>query len=284
MGQLQRWAWRSRLALVGAGAVVAIAFAAQASGRTADANCSTETASAAATAAGWDVDPELGRTPINSVICGAFFGAGTQGMAATVAIPTGCGFSIGWGVFRLTNGAWQLVMHQDNGVLKLESVPLPDGGADIRTTQGYPRSTDEHCSPSRLRTRVWHWNGTSFTATAWSVTLLTAGFYSPSHNIACGMFDDSSYRFVYCQSFKPPQTVRMHVAGRLKICRDRTPNTGNECNVGNPGEGTPTLAYGRQITVGRFRCLSRRTGIRCTVIRSGKGFLINRSGVRRVGP
>ena len=281
------WLWRcvsrSRLSLVVASAVVAIAFAAQASGRTADPNCSTETASAAATAAGWDVDPGLGRTPINSVICGAFFGAGTQGIAATVAVPTGCGFSIGWGAFRLTNGAWQLVMHQDNGVLKLESVPLPDGGADIRTTQGYPRSTDERCSPSRLRTRVWHWNGTSFTATAWSVTLLRAGFESPSHNIGCGMFDDSSYRFVTCQSFKPPQTVRMNAAGRLKICRDRTPNDPhNDCNLGNAGRGIPTLAYGRQITVGRFRCLSRRTGIRCTVIRSGKGFLISRSGVRRV--
>jgi hypothetical protein len=120
------------------------------------ATCSTASASAAATAAGFDVDPFTKRTPINSVVCGPFFGGSIQGMAATVAVPTGCGFSIGWGVFRLDNGAWHLVMHQDNGVLKLEAMPLPDGGADIQATQGYPRSFDEPCSPSRMRTQVWH--------------------------------------------------------------------------------------------------------------------------------
>lgn len=73
----------------------------------------------------------------------------------------------------------------------------------------------------------------------------------------------------------------MDAGGRLTICRDR--GTRNRCNLGNPGEGTPTLSYGKQITVGRFRCLSLQIGVRCTVIRSGKGFLISRAGVRRVG-
>ena len=49
------------------------------------------------------------------------------------------------------------------------------------------------------------------------------------------------------------------------------------------GRGGPSLAFGRQITIGRFRCLSQRAGMRCTVIRTGKGFLINRGGVSRVG-
>ena len=95
------------------------------------------------------------------------------------------------------------------------------------------------------------------------------------------MNDGSTYRSVECASYEPMQKATLFASGRVTVCRDR--GTRNRCNIGNPGEGTPTLAYGRQITVGRFRCLSRRTGMRCTVIRSGKGFLINRAGVKRVG-
>jgi hypothetical protein len=78
----------------------------------------------------------------------------------------------------------------------------------------------------------------------------------------------------------------MGVGGRLTICRDHTPNDEyNDCNLGDRGEDpVRRLAYGRQITVGRFRCLSLKLGVRCTLIQSGKGFLINRAGVKRVGP
>ena len=74
-------------------------------------------------------------------------------------------------------------------------------------------------------------------------------------------------------------------ADRLTICRDRTPNDfNNECKLGDRGENPiQPLAYGKQITVGRFRCQSLQIGVRCTVIRSGRGFLINRDGVSRVG-
>jgi hypothetical protein len=83
--------------------------------------------------------------------------------------------------------------------------------------------------------------------------------------------------FVYCQSVKAPHSVTMSVDGRLKLCR------GIRC-LGNAAVNTPTLAYGKQVTVGRFRCRSLRSGVRCTVIRSGKGFLIDSKTVRRVGP
>ena len=58
----------------------------------------------------------------------------------------------------------------------------------------------------------------------------------------------------------------MDARGRLRIC------SGSEarCKLGNAGEDVPVLAYGRQITVGRFRCLSLRSGVRCTVIRIGR--------------
>jgi hypothetical protein len=106
----------------------------------------------------------------------------------------------------------------------------------------------------------------------------TASFYSPSHNLGCELDDRRAGvpNEVYCQSLKAPHSVRMGLDGRLKICR------GEQC-LGNPGEHTPTLAYGRQVTVGRFRCFSLRAGVKCLVIRSGKGFLIDKAGVRRVG-
>ena len=105
-----------------------------------------------------------------------------------------------------------------------------------------------------------------------------AAFYSPSRNLSCELADrDVRGTYVYCQSVKLPHSVRMGLTGRLKICH------GTHC-LGNAAENTPTLGYGRQITVGRFRCRSLRSGVRCIVIRSGKGFLIDSKAVRRVAP
>ena len=70
----------------------------------------------------------------------------------------------------------------------------------------------------------------------------------------------------------------MGLSGRLKIC------SGPRCPIGNPGERTPTLRFGKQMTVGRFRCLSLRSGVKCTVISSGRGFLFSSAGVARVAP
>ena len=250
--------------------------------------CTQAAGSQAATAAGFDVDPGLHRTLINSVVCGPFFGAGSQGMAATVAVPTGCGFSIGWGVFRLDNGAWHMVMHQDNGVLKLESLPLPDGGADIRTTQGYPRLGDPGCSPSRMRTQVWRWNGTSFAASAFSVTQLIAGFWSPvkpKRNLWCNMGDTSQDHLVSCQFGWPGQRgahrADLKTTGKVTICNEAKHRRCVGC-VCDEGRG-PTLAFGRHMDVGPFRCESLTSGFRCTVISTGQGFLITRTRVLRVG-
>ena len=113
--------------------------------------------------------------------------------------------------------------------------------------------------------------GASATATTY------AGFYSPSRNISCEMADrDARGSSVYCQSVKTPKNVRLSLDGRLKICR------GAKC-LGNPAESTRALGYGRKMTIGRFACSSRKSGVQCSVIRSGKGFLISRTGVRRIG-
>ena len=253
---------------------------------TAAPDCSIAAASAAATAEHFGIDPGLGRTPINGVICGPFLGPGSQGMAAMVAVPAGCGVSQGWAVFRFAGGAWQLVMHQDNGALRLEAV-----GSDIRETQGYPRRGDAYCNPSRMRSRIWHWNGSSFVASPWKVTqaktLHLVQFRSPSGNLACE-FGGGGVRGVDCVSVKPARYVSLSPNGRVFICRTYDDPLGCLFNTkifhdGHRIAAAPVLRYGQQDQQSGFVCDSEKTGITCRV-RSGKGFLISRAGIRRVGP
>jgi hypothetical protein len=105
-------------------------------------------------------------------------------------------------------------------------------------------------------------------------------FRSPSGNIECWMSDGTNPSYQHpgagCMSKTPPKSAILAANGGLEV--SRIPFACG-CDESKP----PPLAYGRQITVGRFRCVSQSTGVTCTVIRSGKGFLINRDGVRRIG-
>lgn len=94
-------------------------------------------------------------------------------------------------------------------------------------------------------------------------------FVSPSGNISC----DLGTNFALCQTGSPARSVIMSTAGDYKVC------TGERC-IGNPGEGTPVLRYGKSVRFGPFRCTSERVGVTC--VTRGKGFQISRSGVRPV--
>lgn len=116
-----------------------------------------------------------------------------------------------------------------------------------------------------------------------------AWFRSPRRvGVDCGMFDQPGSRLVRCQSKRASpwlgQTAKVSRSGKVRICRSRNP-ANNRCGLADPGEGPlpKTLRYGKQITVGRFRCRSLRSGIRCVLIESGKGFRINKNRVVRVG-
>jgi hypothetical protein len=119
------------------------------------------------------------------------------------------------------------------------------------------------------------------TATTTTTNARLASFYSPSRNLTCEMHDSAGFVRVYCQSLNPPHSVQMGLDGKLEICSGATAAT--RC-IGNAGEGTPILAYGRQVTVGRFRCRSEQAGVTCTVIQSRRGFLIDSAGITPVRP
>lgn len=80
---------------------------------------------------------------------------------------------------------------------------------------------------------------------------------------------------VYCQTTQAPRSVTLGVNGAFKIC------SGVDC-LGNAGENTPALAYGKQLEVGPFRCRSAATGVTCIVVASGRGFRMNGNGVTPV--
>jgi hypothetical protein len=104
-----------------------------------------------------------------------------------------------------------------------------------------------------------------------------AWFLTPSGNLGCEVADhDVRGSYAFCQSNRRPQTVRMAPSGRLSICR------GQRC-LGDPPENTPTLAYGRRVRVGRFSCTSAASGVRCVVVASGRGFVIDRVAIRPTG-
>jgi hypothetical protein len=231
--------------------------------------------------------------PVVQVLCGPFTGPGSEAMAVTIGAAT-CWSPQSWALFNSTGGSWQLVHLQPAFLIG----PLVAVGADIRETTPIFRSGDPRCIPSGgSHARVWHWDGAHLVAGPWkqvkkgksakkptrSTSRTSATFYSPSKNASCEMNDGRPGvgSYVYCQTWKRPQSVKLGLDGRLKICHD-TSTTTTHC-LGNPGERTPVLAYGKQITLKHFRCRSEQAGVTCTVIKSGKGFRIDRTGVRRVG-
>lgn len=122
--------------------------------------CSKTTALQVATQFHVVVDPSL-LNPVGQVLCGTFVGPGSQAMVVSLSSGS-CQPTAGWVVFRLAGGTWQLVLRRDNGA------DLAAVGPDIRETVWVVRPNDSPCFPTGgTRARIWHWNGTHFTASTW---------------------------------------------------------------------------------------------------------------------
>ncbi|HEX7354666.1 MAG TPA: hypothetical protein VF288_07510 [Mycobacteriales bacterium] len=102
-----------------------------------------------------------------------------------------------------------------------------------------------------------------------------AAFLTPSGNISCELDDipGGVGEAAFCETVTPPESASLAADGSVKLC-------GVGCE-GNAGEKTPVLAYGDQVSLGPFRCVSGTGGVTCTA--GGKGFEISRSGIAPAG-
>ena len=100
-------------------------------------------------------------------------------------------------------------------------------------------------------------------------------FHSPTGNIECELNAGRGLgTYAGCQTFEPQQTATLHADGRTTTC------AGSRCQIGNGPEGARTLPYGSSMRLAPFRCDSMRTGVRCIVAATGRGFTIAREGLR----
>jgi hypothetical protein len=118
-----------------------------------------------------------------------------------------------------------------------------------------------------------------------ATSLLTAGaslaqagereFYAPGHRIECAV-SDTTWHGAMCQSQQTMHYALLATSGHVKIC------SGAKCPYSDAGEGTPTLAAGKTLKVGRFSCSAQAGAIRCVVLASGHGFQMTSSGAKVV--
>jgi hypothetical protein len=102
-------------------------------------------------------------------------------------------------------------------------------------------------------------------------------FFAPGNTTSCQM--DASVPKIgtaaYCQTYPHVESVTLNAAGNLTICH------GVKC-IGNPPDQVPTLVYGSWLDAGPFRCTSTPAGVKCVVRRTGRGFLISPTSIKRV--
>jgi hypothetical protein len=243
-------------------------------------------------------DPDV-PNPVAQALCGAFVGAGSQAMVASLAIP-GCGRTAGWVVFRRAGETWQLVLSRNNGA-DLDAV-----GTGIRETQFVLRPGDAHCFPTGgTRSRTWHWRGARFTASAWKQTSsgtpsgTTTGqpsgyFKTPSANIVCVYWlKPASVGCRILSGLKPapatdrPGCPRVPDVG-LKATGPAKIGGRSICPGEDEGDAGPAafrdvarvLAYGTSWAGGGLRCKSAETGLTCRNS-TGRGFFLSRESWRR---
>jgi hypothetical protein len=226
------------------------------------------------------------RRPIGQVLCGAFAGPGSRAMAASSTEPTCLPFA-GWGVFRYSSGGWRLIPGGRHPNILNLGIARSGNNIVEKATIRYPGETI--CLASGVRARVWHWNGSRLVAGPWKVTstgpktVHLDGFLSPDRKVWCRIFRDTSEDEAWCVTMNPEHSGTVKRNGDVAICSGPGPG---DCTQ-NWDKRAPVLRYGQQSELYGYRCMSERKGITCTVIAGAgksKGFLINSSGVTRVGP
>ena len=188
-------------------------------------------------------------------------------------------------MFRRVGGTWRLVKVQRGTFL----FPFIVVDNDIQENSPAFRRGDPRCLPSLGRQgRIWHWNGKRLVPSTAGWMLLTldkpggsgGGLYSPlPGRISCTMKNgDEDEYFVRCESETLGQSATLTLTGEVTIC-----TTGCTLTRSAWGLRPARVPFGQGVTLDDFRCLSQQAGVLCTVIASGKGFLITSTGISRVG-
>jgi len=119
-------------------------------------------------------------------------------------------------------------------------------------------------------------------AGAGSASAAPVSFHSPSGNIRCVIAPRVYTRCDITQrDWRPPpkpRTCEFDWGNTLEVGLRGRGRFGCVSDAIEPGR---VLPYGDAITRGRFRCRSRRTGLRCVNTRNGHGFALSRERVRR---
>jgi uncharacterized protein DUF6636 len=239
--------------------------------------------------------------PVVDVICGAFMGPRSQTMVASLASGGASAPFAGWAVFRLTGGTWRLVMEHKHGSR------VSAAGPDIRETVSVMREGDSHCCPSGgTRARLWHWNRTRFTASAWKQVTPGRGddevfpetfFQTPSGNVVCKAYSgvnelegggQAFYAGILCvikSGLKPQPRHSCDIEGGFILHQVGLGSTGRTqvpgCTDDTAGtrllaRSAQMLAYRKTWSGGGLRCTSAVTGLTCRN-KSGHGFFLSRA-------
>jgi len=289
--------FRRFLKLAVAGPLLAIALAAPAretnaavapdtsSMAGASAACSRATARAAMAREQLLAEPQLGLRAVGQLFCGPFAGPGSRGMAVSAAHGV-CMPYASWGAFRYVNGDWKLIPGGSHpGILRLG---IARSGNDIveKATIRYPG--EGPCHASGRKERVWHWNGSRLVAGPWKVTstgptvVQHVSFLSPDGKVGC-----SAAGGVWCMTIpygNGAHMASMTRAGAVTIC---TVSPADICAQNIPTRPrAPVLRRGQRNELGGVRCTGESRGLTCVVMAGagkGKGFLINATGITKVG-
>jgi hypothetical protein len=107
-------------------------------------------------------------------------------------------------------------------------------------------------------------------------------FHSPSGNIRCVIARTSVARCdITERDWSPPPKPRSCPGDWANGMQVDLRGRGRFTCASDAVSGGRTLHYGESIRRGRFRCASRRSGMRCVNLRNAHGFALSRSRARR---
>ena len=214
---------------------------------------------------------------------------GSEAMAVTFVFPT-CWPVQRWVVFRFDGTDWRPIVDVGSYL----SAPLEAAGSDIRETARRPPARRPALPAERRHARApvaleRHPSGRGPVDAGDARQAAQDAFFNSPRAVGtqCGLSDPGPYAGVRCQSVKTPAALPADGDAQRQRARLDLPGRGNPqpLQPRQLGRGRgPDARVRQQVDVGRFRCASLRTGVKCTLIKTGQGFLISRSQAVRVTP